>query len=134
MTLLYRNLGIMISLMIFGCAVYLIATEYISAKKSKGEVLLFTRGRVPYIESKADEEATADSRINTDILRQESPALQCPSGLEKQTAVFQWSDVNYDIKVKKTTRKILCDVDGWIKPGRLTALMVCTSTQLDLVE
>ena len=89
---------------------------------------------MPYIESKADEEATADSRINTDILRQESPALQCPSGLEKQTAVFQWSDVNYDIKVKKTTRKILCDVDGWIKPGRLTALMVCTSTQLDLVE
>jgi len=44
---LWRNLGIIIALMLFGLAVYLIATEYISAKKSKGEVLLFRRGGVP---------------------------------------------------------------------------------------
>ncbi|KEF51094.1 ATPase [Exophiala aquamarina CBS 119918] len=134
---LWRNLGIMIALMAFGCAVYLTATEYISAKKSKGEVLLFQRGRVPYIESKSDEEANAEKRINTDILRQETPALQCPSGLQRQTAVFQWRGVDYDIKVKKNTRRLLHEVDGWIKPGRLTALMGVTgagkTTLLDVL-
>jgi hypothetical protein len=115
----------MIALMIFGCAVYLTATEYISAKKSKGEILLFRRDRVPFIPSKADEEANTDNRVGADILRHEKPVLHSPASLQKQTAVFQWSDVNYDIKVKKKTRRLLHQVDGWIKPGRLTALMVC---------
>ncbi|ETI29379.1 hypothetical protein G647_01832 [Cladophialophora carrionii CBS 160.54] len=134
---LWRNLGVMIALMIFGCAVYLIASEYISAKKSKGEILLFRRGRVPYIPSKADEEANTGNGISTDILRHERPVLHAPSGLQNQTAVFQWSDVNYDIKVKKTTRRLLHQIDGWVKPGRLTALMGVTgagkTTLLDVL-
>lgn len=117
----------MIALMIFGCAAYLIAAEYISAKKSKGEILLFQRGRMPFIQLKADEEAHPDNRINTDILRQERPVPQSAPGLQKQTAILHWSDVNYDIKVKKKSRRLLHQVDGWIRPGRLTALMVCPS-------
>jgi len=120
-----RNLGIMIALMIFGCSVYLVATEYISAKKSKGEVLLFRRGRVPYLQPKMDEEANADDRINAEMLAQEKPVLDTPAGLQKQTAVFQWNDVNYDIKVNKKPQRLLDRVDGWVKPGTLTALMVC---------
>ncbi|KAF1982045.1 hypothetical protein K402DRAFT_341217 [Aulographum hederae CBS 113979] len=134
---LWRNLGIMIALMVFGCSVYLVATEYISAKKSKGEVLLFRRGRVPYLQSKLDEEANGDDRINADILSQEKPGLHTPTGLQKQTAVFQWDDVNYDIKVKKDTRRLLDQVDGWVKPGTLTALMGVTgagkTTLLDVL-
>lgn len=30
----------------------------------------------------------------------------------------------YDIKIKKEERRILDHVDGWVKPGTLTALMV----------
>lgn len=114
----------MIALMIAGCAIHLAATEYISGKKSKGEILLFRRGRVPYVPSKTDEEANTDDRISTDIFRQGKPVLQSPAGLREQTAVFQWSDVTYDIKVRKKARRLLHQVDGWIKPGRLTALMV----------
>jgi hypothetical protein len=124
-TLALRNLGCMIALMIFGCAVYLTATEYISATKSKGEILLFQRDRVPWIPSKGDEEANTDNRIGADILRHEKSVLHSPASLQKQTAVFQWSDVSYDFKVKKKMRRLLHQVDGWIKPRRLTALMVC---------
>lgn len=43
---LWRNLGILIALTIGGLVIYITAAEYISAKKSKGEVLLFPRGQV----------------------------------------------------------------------------------------
>lgn len=123
-----RNFGIMIALMIFGCAVYLIATEHISAKKSKGEVLLFRRGQVPFRSSQKDEEANADHRTPTEVVMDTKSALQAPHGLQKQTSVFQWCDVTYDIKIKKESRRLLDHVDGWIKPGTLTALMVCPSS------
>jgi hypothetical protein len=122
----------MIALMVFGCAVYLVATEYISAKKSKGEVLLFRRGHVPQLQahkdSHKDEEAGPHDRLIVDLFDHRTPLREKPSGLLKQTAVFQWCGVTYDIKVKKEERRLLDHIDGWIKPGTLTALMVCVVT------
>lgn len=43
--------------------------------------------------------------------------------IQKQTSIFHWSDVTYDIKVKGGERRLLDLVDGWVKPGTLTALM-----------
>ena len=124
LTIAGRNFGIMLALMIFGCAIYLVATEYISAKKSKGEVLIFRRSHMPYLQSKSDEETASFGKNSVGILVNEKTALGPPVGLEKQTAVFQWSDVTYDIKVKKETLRLLHQVDGWVEPGTLTALMV----------
>ncbi|KAK1634653.1 P-loop containing nucleoside triphosphate hydrolase protein [Colletotrichum phormii] len=45
------------------------------------------------------------------------------AGMEKQTSVFHWKDVCYDIKIKGEPRRILDHVDGRVKPGTLTALM-----------
>ncbi|KAH6679698.1 putative ABC transporter CDR4 [Halenospora varia] len=125
---LWRNLGIMFALMVFGCAVYLTATEFISAKKSKGEVLLFRRGKVPDIaaEEKKDVESRAieDDRVNTEmVLARTKTVPDAPAHIQKQTAIFHWDGVNYDIKIKKEPRRLLDDVDGWVKPGTLTALM-----------
>jgi ATP-binding cassette subfamily G (WHITE) protein 2 (PDR) len=120
-----RNLGIMIALMIFGCAVYLFATEFISAKKSKGEVLLFRRGRVPDLALQADAEANVDDRVNTETaLAREKTVPDAPASIPKPTAVFHWDGASYDIKIKGGPRRLLDDVDGWVKPGTLTALMV----------
>jgi ATP-binding cassette subfamily G (WHITE) protein 2 (PDR) len=106
---------------VFGCATYLVATEFISAKRSKGEVLLFRRGQVPSLSAPADEEAKSANRVTSqDLTRQ----ITVPAAIQKQTAVFHWDGVNYDIKIKGEPRKILDDVDGWVKPGTLTALMV----------
>lgn len=43
--------------------------------------------------------------------------------IPRQTSIFQWEDVVYDIKIKGEERRILDHVDGWVKPGTLTALM-----------
>lgn len=120
----YRNLGILIALTIFMCGVYLTATEFVSAKKSKGEVLLFPRTQIPKLTTKSlDEEANADDRITTQILSREKTVPDAPTSIQRQTAIFHWNEVNYDIKIKGEPRRLLDGVDGWVRPGTLTALM-----------
>ncbi|KAJ3022526.1 hypothetical protein HKX48_005943 [Thoreauomyces humboldtii] len=36
---------------------------------------------------------------------------------------FTWQDVNYTVPVKGGSRQLLTSVEGWIKPGEMTALM-----------
>ena len=116
----------MIALMILGCFIYLVATEYISAKKSKGEVLLFRRSKLPDLRPKFDEEASPNDRVNTKILSDEKTMPEASANIQKQNQVFHWDSVNYDIKIKGKPRRLLDQVDGWVVPGTLTALMVRT--------
>ncbi|KFZ15068.1 hypothetical protein V502_05793 [Pseudogymnoascus sp. VKM F-4520 (FW-2644)] len=121
---LWRNFGVIIAFMIFGCAIYLTATEYISAKKSKGEVLLFRRGRVPDLDPQPDEESNVEDRVNTEtVLARQKTLPDAPASIQKQTAIFHWDEVNYDIKIKGEPRRLLDGIDGWVCPGTLTALM-----------
>lgn len=53
--------------------------------------------------------------------------------LQRQTSIVSWKDVTYDIRIKGEDRRILDHIDGWVKPGTLTALMVrCTPLIGDL--
>ena len=122
---LWRNFGIVIALGIFALIVYLGATEFISAKQSKGEVLLFRRGAIPFKGPTADEESNVEDRVNAEVvLTRTKTSPDAPASIQKQTAIFHWDGVNYDIKIKGEPRRLLDDVDGWVKPGTLTALMV----------
>lgn len=109
-------------------AVYLGATELISAQKSKGEVLVFQRGKIPKElkpKKKGDIEDNGSGEKAT-VAEQLAPSQthnDVGGIIKKQTAVFQWQDVCYDVKIKSETRRILDHVDGWVKPGTLTALM-----------
>ncbi|WVQ84194.1 hypothetical protein IAT38_006345 [Cryptococcus sp. DSM 104549] len=123
----WRNFGIMIGFFLFFFWIYLTATELITAQKSKGEVLVFQRGRVPTalkksLSTTSDIEAQnvgrpGASHQNSDSGEHGKPIIQ------RQTAIFSWKDVVYDIKIKGEPRRILDHVDGWVKPGTLTALM-----------
>lgn len=115
---LWRNLGIVIAFMIFFMFVYLTATEYITEEASKGEVLLFRRGRQPKAQA-PDSETTADATY-----RAEEKGEGSGANIQRQTAIFQWQDLCYDIKIKAEERRILDHVNGWVKPGTATALMV----------
>lgn len=120
----WRNLGILIAMTIAFCAVYLVASEFISAQRSKGEVLLFRRGLVPKGSSKTDEEESPNDRpMAQDLVASKTvSAGDVPPSIQKQTAIFHWDGVNYDIKIKSESRRLLDDVDGWVKPGTLTAV------------
>jgi ABC-type multidrug transport system ATPase subunit len=61
-----------------------------------------------------------------------------PKSLGKQSSVFLWRDVGYDIKAdKKEETRILEGIDGWVVRGTLTALLGSTgagkTTLLDVL-
>lgn len=102
--------------------VYLVAAELISAKKSKGEILVFRRahGHAPRGRVGRDDVQTANEKpVVVDKLRQVQS-----THIERQTAVFHWRDVCFDLKINSKNKRILDRVDGWVAPGTLTALMV----------
>ncbi|KAF2791984.1 putative multidrug resistance ABC transporter [Melanomma pulvis-pyrius CBS 109.77] len=117
----WRNIGILFAFMFILMGVYLTATEFVTAKKSKGEVLVFRRGHKVLKKSKSTEDlegGPAGRNVAVDKNQSDDIAI-----IERQTAIFQWKDVCYDIKIKGEPRRILDHVDGWVKPGTLTALM-----------
>jgi ATP-binding cassette, subfamily G (WHITE), member 2, PDR len=122
----WRNLALIIVFMLFFMGLHLLATEYVASERSKGEVLVFTREAVTDKTSK--EKGSGDVELGA-----RAPARQAQGSsesdtddsadVERQTSVFHWKDVCYDIKIKGEPRRILDNVDGWVKPGTLTALM-----------
>nr|POF16536.1 zeb2-regulated abc transporter 1 [Quercus suber] len=120
----WRNVGIIFAFTVFLMCLYLGATEFISAKKSKGEVLLFRRGHTPAsLQQKSADVESADAGEHGGQLAKQEKSVEASEIIQKQTAVFSWKDVCYDIKIKSEERRILDHVDGWVKPGTLTALM-----------
>ncbi len=119
----WRNVGIVIAFAIFNHVVYFLGVEYISAKKSKGEVLVFRRGHMPVLaKDKNDPEAMTGGPIAA-MEKKKSKVTEDRGNFRGSTSVFHWNNVCYDVNIKKETRRILDHVDGWVKPGTLTALM-----------
>ncbi|KAK6214927.1 ABC transporter cdr4 [Colletotrichum tabaci] len=118
----WRNIGILIAFTIALHTVYFLATEYISAKKSKGEVLVFRRGVSAPSKVKDDPEASV-SGPSAIVEKGGQGASANEGAIQGSTSVFHWGKVCYEVKIKTETRRILDEVDGWVKPGTLTALM-----------
>jgi len=132
----WRNVGIIIGFLVFFLCVYLWLTggyrrlvgmltvaETVSAAKSKGEVLIYPRKRIPR-ETRFASDEEAQMAATRDKLSREESSRHVTLKIQKQTAVFSWKDLVFDIKVKGEPRRLLDHVDGWVKPGTLTALMV----------
>lgn len=123
----WRNFGFVMAFVVFFLGCYMVAAELVSEKKSKGEVLVYRRGHKPaavkHAEKKQRDPEAAMSNIGPVVTNERSRGGKEGGLLLEQTSVFQWHDVCYDIKVKGEARRILDHVDGWVKPGTLTALM-----------
>ncbi|KAK0638318.1 ZEB2-regulated ABC transporter 1 [Lasiodiplodia hormozganensis] len=117
----WRNVGIMFGFLVGLTILYLVAAELVSEKKGKGEVLLFLRSKVPARSGGRDVEGGAGA-AEKPLAAAVRPS-DAPPSIEKHQDVFHWEDVCYDIKIKNEERRILDHVDGWVKPGTLTALM-----------
>lgn len=121
----WRNLGVLFAFMALFLVLHLFAAEFVASSRSKGEVLVFTREgmkkKTKYNASSSDvEKATPAAPGQRQGRDGDSDGIE---GMEKQTSIFHWKDVCYDVKIKAEERRILDHVDGWVKPGTLTALM-----------
>ncbi|KAH8660114.1 ABC-2 type transporter-domain-containing protein [Xylariales sp. PMI_506] len=122
----WRNFGILIAFLIFFLFTYITASELVTEKKSKGEILVFRRGYKPaQLKQVNDDSEAAVAGERSSVTAGRGPVdSEKGSAVTKQKGgVFHWSKVCYDVKIKGNPRRILDEVDGWVKPGTLTALM-----------
>ncbi|KAL4916188.1 ABC-2 type transporter-domain-containing protein [Aspergillus aurantiobrunneus] len=119
----WRNFGILIAFWIFFTVVYLVATEINSATSSKAEFLVFRRGHVPPQMRNLDKDQGDAPPENTALAEKPTDAEPNTSAIPEQHSIFTWRNVCYDIPVKGGQRRLLDNVNGWVKPGTLTALM-----------
>ncbi|RHZ57995.1 uncharacterized protein CDV56_104774 [Aspergillus thermomutatus] len=118
----WRNFGILIGYIVFFGCVYVLLAEFVTAQASHGEVLLFQRKKVREVKRAQDEEsrATMQDALDTAVAGDEKEKVV---NLQRQTGVFHWRHVSYEVFIKGEKRRISDDIDGWVKPGTLTALM-----------
>ncbi|BCS02147.1 pleiotropic drug resistance family ABC transporter [Aspergillus luchuensis] len=123
---LWRNYGILLGFLFFSLALYIISSELVRAKPSKGEILVFPRGKIPAFARRIPGVGDVESYPTSEKYAVDGEDVDHTAAIVKQTSIFHWQDVCYDIKVKGKPRRILDHVDGWVKPGTLTALMGVT--------
>ncbi|KAF1961950.1 AtrD, ABC-transporter [Byssothecium circinans] len=126
---LWRNFGIILSMLTIFLVAHLIATEYIPAQQSRGEILVFRKNKEKHLSKTSDEESGRPDQIVYSANGEKDHKQAIGSGIAAQREereVFHWSNVNYSIKSKTGTRNILTDMEGWVRPGTLTALMGVT--------
>jgi hypothetical protein len=118
---MWRNYGILIAFFVFFNAFYLAATEFRSGTESKAETLIFRPRNVPKYLLNDDSESNGTENV---AVASQEESSEGDVHLADQQDVFHWKNLCYDIPVKEGTRRLLDNVNGWVKPRTLTALMV----------
>lgn len=131
----WRNFGIIIAFAVFFLFVYLAIIEVNKAAMQKGEIVLFLKSslkkyrNVKSVEAKGDiesnlvkEKVTLDEKLEASS-NQDTASNQSLLRKFEHHTIFHWRDLTYHVNVKKEERLLLNKVDGWVRPGQLTALM-----------
>lgn len=119
----WRNFGILLAFLIAFMLMYFVAIELNSSTSSTAEALVFQRGHVPAHLQKNGKNIKEDEETASERQMQDSSHDGDVKALPPQKDIFTWRDVVYDIEIKGEPRRLLDHVDGWVKPGTLTALM-----------
>ncbi|KAJ5513427.1 CDR ABC transporter [Penicillium fimorum] len=129
---LWRNFGIIIGWLIFFICLTMLGMELQRPNKGGSSVTVFKRGEAPKAvenvinRSGPPQDAESTEKDNTTSNKSDGHSNKSSDevhNIAKNTAIFTWQDVNYTIPYKGGQRKLLQNVQGYVKPGRLTALM-----------
>ncbi|KAF2191656.1 hypothetical protein K469DRAFT_487704, partial [Zopfia rhizophila CBS 207.26] len=127
---LWRNFGIILAFFLFFVAVTALGMEAQGSSKRGGAVTIFKRGQAPSPKRKTvRNDDNEDGYYKEEYYEEEyykeeyAESVHSLDGATKSQAVFTWHNVNYTIPYKGGTRRLLHNVQGYVKPGKLTALM-----------
>ena len=130
---LWRNFGIIAGFWIFFVFVTMVGMEIQKPNMGGGAVTIFKRGQAPKSVATAmeksnlpeDEEKNAVSNEDRFLDGESSGSdyVVAVNGVAKNESVFTYTNVNCTIPYEKGERKLLSDVQGYVRPGKLTALM-----------
>lgn len=129
---LWRNFGFLWLFFLFFLACTCLAMERMKPNAGGGAITTFKRGQIP---KAVENNIQTGGRKGEDVERLgELPEKSAPSDaspedanavekLAKNETVFTFQDVSYTIPYEGGERKLLQHVSGFVRPGRLTALM-----------
>lgn len=132
---LWRNFGVVIAFTVLYILVTAIATEMFSFAAAGGGALVFkksSRAKEAVKNSPTDEENvvagetpssnSSDTAVASpgESNEAEEQALQT---LARSESIFTWRDVEYTVPYRGGERKLLNKVNGYVKPGKMIALM-----------
>lgn len=139
---LWRNIGFICAFFVFFVCLTALGMEMQKPNKGGGAVTIYKRGQVPKTVEKsmelkgaptADEEAVKSDFSADTAVQGESSASASDNekgkpedktaGVAKNETIFTWQNLTYTIPYEKGERTLLQDVQGYVKPGKLTALM-----------
>lgn len=129
---LWRNIGIIFGFWLFFVAVTMLGMELQKPNSGGGAITTFKRGQAPKSVEKAmssgttplDEEKAAAA--NGEHLQDDTSGSDSNAGVKgiaKNDAIFTFQNVDYTIPTNDGERQLLRDVQGLVRPGKLTALM-----------
>ncbi|KAJ9620280.1 ATP-binding cassette transporter snq2 [Taxawa tesnikishii (nom. ined.)] len=133
---LWRNFGFICAFFLFFVFLTAMGMELQKPNKGGGAVTVFKRGQVPKtvehaMESgqephdveKGSTEGGAAMTEKESQSRSGSESNTTTKGVAKNETVFTWQNVHYTIPYEGGERKLLQNVAGYVRPGKLTALM-----------
>jgi ABC-type multidrug transport system ATPase subunit/ABC-type multidrug transport system permease subunit len=133
---LWRNFGFICAFFLFFVFLTALGMELQKPNKGGGAVTIYKRGQVPKtvekaLEAKAKPEDVEKGRSDSDDAGYAKDELHSDNekkdrtveGVAKNETIFTWQNVTYTIPYEKGERTLLQDVQGYVKPGKLTALM-----------
>lgn len=134
---LWRNYGILVAYLIFFMVAYGLAVEFVpQLPKGRGDVLLFRRRQDLRKDGKLSkrEDAIKDIESNPggalNPLSQPSTKTRIFRNLERSNDSLTWDRLNYQVPVKGGMKKLLIDVQGYVKPGTLTGWLKIYSSSV----
>ena len=114
---LWRNWGIIMALIVFFLIMNIVLGEVVRYGMGGNTAKVFTK---PNKERKALNQALTQKRETrrADRSNEQGSDLKMTS-----ESILTWENLNYDVPVPGGTRRLLNNVNGYVRPGELTALM-----------
>jgi ATP-binding cassette subfamily G (WHITE) protein 2 (SNQ2) len=127
---LWRNFGIVWGWWFLYVAITIYKTSNWKESAGQSSALLVPREKVSKnakVLANDEESQTNGEKAPTPTQRDErtssSETLGTKEQLIRNTSVFTWKNLTYTVKTPSGDRVLLDDVQGWVKPGQLGALM-----------
>ncbi|MCJ1478683.1 hypothetical protein MMC13_007364 [Lambiella insularis] len=129
---LWRNIGIIFGFWLFFVGATMLGMELQKPNSDGGAITTFKRGQAPKSIQKAMDSGTTTQDeekaqvANNEKLEDDTSGSDSEvgvKGIAKNDAIFTFQNVNYTIPTNDGERQLLKDVQGLVRPGKLTALM-----------
>jgi ABC-type multidrug transport system ATPase subunit len=118
----WKNLGISVAFFVLFTITSALAVEYKKPAATKSEFLVFRKGSKSAKLGQKPQKRDLEHRhraFELNVLKEEKENMK----IERSNDVFCWQHVNYDIEIKGAPRRLLDNVQGFVEPGTLTALV-----------